>query len=245
MLKRTEGIVLKTNPFGEADLIVTCLSKDYGILKTFAKSPRKIKSRFGSSLEPLTHSKISFWGKEDAALPRLVQSDIIYTFHSLRSDFRCFLRVSELVELTLCFVPERDASRHAYHLLINTLRTIEDDRDMDLLILYYKLNLLNIAGFSPKLDNCGRCGKSGDAFYLSHGSVLCERCSDGTEPSFRISKGAISFSSTLLGWSPLKLNRIRPARFLIPELTKITDAHIKYVVEKNLRTRSFRVFQPL
>jgi len=63
MLKRTEGIVLKTNPFGEADLIVTCLSKDYGILKTFAKSPRKIKSRFGSSLEPLTHSKISFWGK--------------------------------------------------------------------------------------------------------------------------------------------------------------------------------------
>ena len=56
MLQRTEGIVLKTNPFGEADLIVTYLTRDYGILKTFAKSPRKIKSRFGSSLEPLTYS---------------------------------------------------------------------------------------------------------------------------------------------------------------------------------------------
>jgi DNA repair protein RecO (recombination protein O) len=47
MLHRTEGIVLKTTPFGEADLIVTYLTRDCGILKTFAKSPRKIKSRFG------------------------------------------------------------------------------------------------------------------------------------------------------------------------------------------------------
>jgi len=61
MLQKTEGLVLKTSLFGEADLIVTYLTKDCGILKTFAKSPRKIKSKFGSSLEPLTYSKIAFW----------------------------------------------------------------------------------------------------------------------------------------------------------------------------------------
>ncbi len=58
MLKRTNAIVLKTFPFGEADLIVTHLTYDFGLINTFAKSPRKIKSRFGSSLEPLTCSKI-------------------------------------------------------------------------------------------------------------------------------------------------------------------------------------------
>ena len=47
MLQRTEGIVLRTTPYGEADLIVTYLTKDHGIIKVFAKSPRKIKSRFG------------------------------------------------------------------------------------------------------------------------------------------------------------------------------------------------------
>ena len=48
MLRRTEGIVLRTFPFGEADLIVTFLTADFGLIKVFAKSPRKIKSRFGS-----------------------------------------------------------------------------------------------------------------------------------------------------------------------------------------------------
>ena len=50
MLHRTEGIVLKNFPYGEADLFVTYLTPDMGIIKTFAKSPRKTKSRFGSSL---------------------------------------------------------------------------------------------------------------------------------------------------------------------------------------------------
>ena len=77
MLHRTEGIVLKGAPYGEADLIVAFLTLDFGLMSAFAKSPRKTKSRFGSSLEPLTHSKIAFWGKEDSKLPRLTQADII------------------------------------------------------------------------------------------------------------------------------------------------------------------------
>src|SRR4030043_951476 len=127
MLRRTEGIVLRTIPFGEADLIVTYLTPDFGLLKTFAKSPRKIKSRFGSSLEPLTCSNISFWGKEDSSLPRLVQSDIVHPFHSLRSSLKSFLKVSEIFELTLNFVPERDANSRVYSLLMNTLRFMEVD----------------------------------------------------------------------------------------------------------------------
>ena len=151
MLQRTEGIVLKNSPFGEADLIVTYLTRDWGIVRTFAKSPRKVKSRFGSSLEPLTWSKISFWGKEDAALPRLTQADILHPFDSLRSTLQCFLRVTELVELTLNFIPERDASRKAYSLFINTLRAMENGSDTPLLSLYYKVKLLEASGYLPRL----------------------------------------------------------------------------------------------
>jgi DNA repair protein RecO (recombination protein O) len=192
MLRRTEGIVLKTNPFGEADLIVTYLTKDYGILKTFAKSPRKTKSRFGSSLEPLTYSKISFWGKEDASLPRLTQSDIIQSFNSIRSSLNCFLRVTEIIELILCVTAERDSSRKVYSLLMNMLNTVEQDCGVELLLISYKLKLLEIAGYLPKLDNCGRCGGKSDAFFISQGTVLCGKCAEGDRASLRISGGAIS-----------------------------------------------------
>jgi len=127
MLHRTEGIVLRTIPFGDADLIVFFLTPDLGILKTFAKSPLKTKSRFGSSLEPLTHSKIAFWGKENAALPRLTQSDIIHSFQSIRDTLNCFLKVLEIMELTLRFIPEREANKRVYSLLLHTLHNIENN----------------------------------------------------------------------------------------------------------------------
>ncbi len=241
MLKRTEGIVLKTDPFGEADLIVTYLTSGYGIVRTFAKSPRKIKSRFGSSLEPLTHSTISFWGKEDAALPRLTQSDIIHPFHSIRGMLKSFLKVSEIIELILSFMPERDASKRVYSLLVETLHAVEIGNDTMLLFICCKVKFLEIAGYLPRLDDCGRCGRKGDAFYLSHGTVLCERCSKGYEASFCISPGTVNLYASLLGWSFSKINRIRPSEEIMRELSMLLDEHVKYIMERNLRTTAFKI----
>ena len=240
MLQRTEGIVLKTNPFGEADLIVTYITKDCGIVKTFAKSPRKIKSKFGSSLEPLTFSKISFWGKEDCTLPRLVQSDIIYPFHFLRSSLRCFLKISEIFELTLNFVPERDAGNRAYTLLMRTLRAMEADCQAGLLLLFYKVKLLDIAGYLPGLNGCGRCGRKGNVFYLSHGTVLCGKCSRLHDPASSLSPAVISLFANLIVWELEKLDRIKPAERIVLELSVLIDEHIKYITERTLRTKTFR-----
>jgi DNA repair protein RecO (recombination protein O) len=241
MLHRTEGIVLKSDPFGEADLIVTHLTSGYGIIKTFAKSPRKIRSRFGSSLEPLTYSKISFWGKEDAALPRLTQSDIIYPFDSIRGTLKSFLSVSEIIELTLSFMPERDANRKVYSLFMETLRAVETGNGTALLFISYKLKFLEIVGYLPRLGSCGRCGRKGNAFYLSHGTVLCERCSEGYEASFPILPAAVHLYSCLLGWSFSKINRIKPSETLIKELSTLIDEHVKYIMERNLKTKAFKI----
>jgi DNA repair protein RecO (recombination protein O) len=241
MLQRTEGIVLRTTPYGEADLIVTFLTKDHGIIKVFAKSPRKVKSRFGSSLEPLTCSRISFWGKEDSALPRLTQADITYAYRSIRESLNCFLKVSELIELTLHLVPERDRSRNVFSLLMRTLACMETGPAEQLITLFYKLKLLEISGFLPRLQSCGRCGEEGDTFHLTHGTVLCENCCrDGGQVS-SISPGVRTFFSTLLKWEMSKLHRLKPAEGIIRELVVLIDEHVQYVTEKNLRTKSFRV----
>lgn len=241
MLQRTEGIVLKTIPFGEADLIVTFLTRDCGIIRAFAKSPRKIKSRFGSSLEPLTHARISFWGKEDAPLPRLTQSDIIDSFHSIRSTLKCFLRVCEIVELTLSFVPERDGGTKVYELLLATLRAVASDCDGGLLFISCKLKLLERVGYMPRLNGCGRCGRKGAAFHLSHGTVLCDQCSQGFESSFSLSPAVVTLYANLLDWSLEKVNRIKPPEALISELSLVIDEHVRYITERDLRTKAFQV----
>jgi len=240
MMQRNEGIVLRTIPYGEADLIVTYLTKDLGIVKVFAKSPRKTKSRFGSSLEPLTFSRIAFWGKEDAALPRLTQADIVHAFSALRESLQCFIRVSELIEQTLHLVPERDTSRNVFPLLMQTLAIMETGCQNPLISLYYKLKLLEITGFLPGLHICGRCGDRSNAFHLSHGTVLCVKCSEEEDVSSRLSPGVTAFYSSLMRWEISKLDRLKPDDRIMKELSLLVDEHSRYVSEKNLRSREFR-----
>lgn len=237
MLLRTEGIVLRTAEYGEADLIVTHLTLEYGIVKTFAKSPRKTKSRFGSSLEPLTHAMISFWGKEDAGLPRLTQSDIINPFSGLRSSFRSFLKVSEILEMTLTVLPEREPGMHVFRLLLGTLLQMEQDCDNTLTPLCFKVKLLDAAGFLPGLKKCGRCGGQGAEFHFSHGTVLCVSCSEGQGNSRTISPGGASLFRNLIAWDLEKLGRIKPSEGQIEELTAMLAEHLRYVTDKNLQTR--------
>lgn len=239
MLHRTEGIVLRTTPFGEADLLVTYLTSDFGVVKTFAKSPRKIKSRFGSSLEPLVQSKISFWGKEDASLPRLTQSDIIHSFQSIRDILSFFLKVSEIIELTLHFIPEREANKEVYFLFLNALYNIENNSNKNLAIIHYKIKFLELTGYVPKLDACGRCGRKGNCFYVAHGTILCETCSSGMVSSAKLSPGVVKLYKDLLTWDTTKINRIRPSKMLLSELSSIIDMHTHHILTKPLKSREF------
>lgn len=226
MLHRTVGIVLRSTPFGEADLIVTILSLDYGIIKVFAKSPRKTGSRFGSSLEPLTYSKISFWGKENKDLPRLTQSDIIKNFQSLREEVGFFMDLIKIIELTLRTIPERERHPDVFYLLLNTLNKIEGDRKiLPLAQLFYTIRLLDLAGYGPRLSGCARCNNSSLNFYISQGSVICENCSSDSD-HIRLTPQIIRVYETLRKWDISRLERIRLTGTLIRELSNILDAHI-------------------
>ncbi len=246
MYKRTKGIVLKNTIFGEADLIVTHLTRDFGVLQTFAKSPRKVKSRFGSSLEPLSYSTISFFGKEDANLPRLTQSDIILPFHSLRADFNCFVGISELLELCLSFLPAGEAQVDVFDLLLATLLQLQSNCNHGLCCLYYKIRFLEIAGYSPRLDVCGRCGRTASGkghrnFYISQGSILCYRCVEIGNASVSLSDSAIKVYKSLAAWHAMALSRIRPPEDLLKELTHVINSHINYILVRPLKSYSSRL----
>jgi len=237
MLQRTEGIVLKSIPFAEADLIVTILTLDYGIIKVFARSPRKTGSRFGSSLEPLTYSKISFWGKENKDLPRLTQSDIIRNFHSLREELECFLMILKIIELTLRIIPERVVHRDVFYLLLNTLDRIADERArgngsslyLQTILLFYRIHLLDSGGFGPRLNGCARCNREGLNFYISHGAVLCEDCAGASE-HIRLTPQIVKVYETLRRWDISKLGRIRLTEPVIRGISNMLEAHMRYTI---------------
>ena len=54
-LYRDEAIVLRTQKLGEADRIITLLTRSHGRVRAVAKGVRRTTSRFGARLEPFSH----------------------------------------------------------------------------------------------------------------------------------------------------------------------------------------------
>ena len=244
MLTRTEGIVLKTQKYGEADLIVTYLTSDRGIIKAFAKSPRKTRSRFGSSLEPLTHAKISLWGKEQASLPKITQSDIINSFHQVREDFHDFISISKLVEMLMVLIPESIPNKRMFTFLLNILHTIKgsEQESKDALHLITRIRLLATIGYAPRLKGCGRCGGKGLNFYPASGTILCNKCAVpfvAGQSYFKISTNTVHFYTHSIEWPIHISNRLKPRREVLAELSTLLDRHLTYLLSKKLQSSEF------
>lgn len=239
MLKRTEGIVLKNRPHLDADLVVTYLTLDAGIINLYAKSSRKISSRFGSSLEPLTYAKIAFWGKEQSSLPRLTQSDIIKPFFSLRDSMNLFFKISEILELTLKLMPERKPKRSIFSLLLNTLACIEKNPENVLYTTYYKLRVLSIGGFAPMVGSCAKCGKDADRFYLNEGATMCNFCVIPDNNFIQVSPSVMSVYHYFMKVHPFTLERLKLSQDIRIGLEALINSHINYTVVSELKTSRF------
>jgi DNA repair protein RecO (recombination protein O) len=230
VLTRTEGIVLKNQKHGEADLIVTYLTPDRGIIKAFAKSPHKIKSRFGSSLEPLTHSRISLFGKEQS-IPKITQSDIINTFYRLRESYDDLINISRLIRVMLSIIPEDTPNKRLFNFFLGILNLMDSSTGDQRHILYLiaLIRLLAMTGYAPRLNKCGRCGKKGINFYPGAGTILCDGCAGGQEikgPPVRVNGDIINFYSHSIEWPVQKLTRLRPRKELLSTLSSIMERHL-------------------
>ncbi|UCH79708.1 MAG: DNA repair protein RecO [Nitrospiraceae bacterium] len=244
MLTRTEGIVLKTQKYGEADLIVTYITPDRGIISAFAKSPRKTKSRFGSSLEPLTHAKISLWGKEQS-LPKLTQSDIIHSFQKIREDYNDFIHVSKLSEILLSLTPSDSPNKKLFSFFLNILQFISssEQESKEPLHLISRIRLLAVIGYAPRMSGCGRCGNNSIDFFPDAGTTLCRKCSrpsaGASKPFIRLNNQIIQFYKHSIEWPVNRSNRLKPHEDTLTALSAVLDRHLQYILARNLRSSEF------
>jgi len=57
-LYRDEALILRTQKLGEADRIITMLTREHGRVRGVAKGVRRTMSKFGARLEPGSHVDI-------------------------------------------------------------------------------------------------------------------------------------------------------------------------------------------
>lgn len=191
---KTEGVVLRSIRFGEADRILHLYTAERGRVNAIAKGSRRPRSRFGGRLEPFFRLDLMLHeGRSE--LCTVTGAHTVDGYPSLRSDGRAIEAAARACDAVLKLLDGFEANRPAYNLLCRYLALLDSDggaaRGPEPLTLAtalaFRLKLALAAGFSPELGACARCGEREDlvAFSGSAGGVVCGSCEGGGFPLTR------------------------------------------------------------
>lgn len=176
-LEKLQAFVLSSSNYGESDRIVSLFSLEHGRIKGFARAARNSRKRFGPALEPFARINLQLARKD--GLSSLKQADVITLYSGIRGDLACIAHALYTCELMDAITPEGQPLPRLYRLLSAYLERLDSgiangsDRRM------FEINLLNILGYRPSLENCSRCGALFDesAILIQHGAELaCRFC---------------------------------------------------------------------
>lgn len=174
---RDEAVVLRTHKLGEADRIVTVLSRYHGQVRAVAKGVRRTASKFGARLEPFMVADIQFY--EGRTLDTISQVETIGSYgREIIEDYATYTAATAMVETAERLTGE-DSQPQQYLLLVGALRSLSNrEHEPSLTLDSYLLRALAIAGWAPNFFDCSRCGEPGphEAFVMQVGGVVCRDC---------------------------------------------------------------------
>lgn len=178
-LYRDEAIVLRTYKLGEADRIVVLMTRAHGKVRAVAKGVRKTKSRFGSRLEPGSHTALMLYeGRSELHI--VSQAESLDHFRAIRDDLDRLTAMASMLEVVEQLSLEGEANAQLYRMLLGALRTLEANHT-PLVVGGFFLKALALEGFRPMVEACVGCGATEGlvAFDAGTGGLTCRLCRRG------------------------------------------------------------------
>lgn len=165
-----------------------CLHLVFGKISCAAKGARRQNSRLLASTQFLCFGEYILYKSQDTY--NINSCDPIEVFYNIRVDYDKINYAAHITKIIQDVTNENENSYKILQLYLNTLYMIsETDKDMDFILSIFKIKLLCILGFKPRIEECVNCGKKDDLLYFSikDNGVKCKECK-------KQDKGAISIT---------------------------------------------------
>ena len=194
---RDEAVVLRTHKLGEADRIVTLLTRQHGKVRAVAKGVRRTGSKFGARLEPFMVADLQLY--EGRSLDIVTQAESLGSYGAeISQDYAAYTAANAMVEAA-DKLTEAEGSLQQYLLLVGALRSLaRGEHGAGLTLDSYLLRALALAGWAPSFRDCARCGRVGahTAVVVQLGGVVCDECAPPGTP--RIAASTVVLLGALL-----------------------------------------------
>jgi DNA repair protein RecO (recombination protein O) len=237
-LYRDEAVVLRTHKLGEADRIITLLTRQHGRVRAVAKGVRRTTSRWGSRLEPFTHVDLQL--AEGRSLDVITQAETLDPFHArLGLDYDRYTAGTVMLETAERLVTEdKEPAVQQFLLLVGGLRAMAGgEHPAGQVLDSYLLRSLSVAGYAPSFDHCVQCGVEGPHrfFNPSAGGVMC--ASDKLPGSATPAPETVRVLGALLvgDWPVVHAADPRHLR----EASGLVSAYLAWHLERGLRSMAY------
>jgi DNA repair protein RecO (recombination protein O) len=237
--RETEAIILKTFPLGEADRLVSFFGRSSGRVRGVAAGARRVKNRYGSTLEILSHVQIWYVERETRDLVRIQQADLLESFHKAQSDYGLSTGLAVISEISELILPEHEVSEPMFRLILLAAREVERTGEWAFPLSYFAFWTVRLGGWLPRFDRCVVCDApfgAKPAFYDAHQSGLfCEKCRrSGMKPLY------VEARNLAERFAGERLDRIEYAKSMQPRARELREAGLDWIehhIERRLMTR--------
>jgi DNA repair protein RecO (recombination protein O) len=227
-LRRADGIVLRTRPFSESDLIVDLFYEGWGRRALIVKGARGRRSPMGGVFDALNQVEVVFYEKPNLDLAS--QAALVQGFARLKTDLTAVTATLGISRMLDRMLPLHQCEDRPYTLFRALLGALDaDPENAEVLCLAAQLKLLAMLGHRPQLAACSSCGgrRAPYAFSSEEGGLLCARCAAGEGA---ISAGLARALERLLGLPLGRARMIRVAERDVRIAQAAIDGFVDHVV---------------
>ena len=238
-LLATPAIGLKSRKWGEADRIVTFFTLRYGKIRGVARGARRIKSQFGSGLDPFMHSHLQLFEKPHDTLYRIRHVDVLESFLPLREDLSVLSAAARMVNTVAAVTADGDPDPPVYEALLMGLRTLAAGGEPSMMALVFQVRIMGHTGFRPQMDHCAGCGKTltvhGSQFSPKAGGLLCAVCAvRHSHHCVALSPGSLALLQQAVRMPAAMWPRLRAEGRVRAELETAVDRYIATIAGRPL-----------
>jgi DNA repair protein RecO (recombination protein O) len=234
-LYRDEAIILRTQKLGEADRIITLLTKEHGRVRGVAKGVRRTMSKFGARLEPGSHVDIQMHAGK--TFDTITQVEAIMNYgEALTNDYQRWTIAHAILETAERFTQqEEEPAPQEFQLVVGGMAALAENRyDSSLILDAFLLRSLSIGGYEPSMTSCSRCEKPGPHKYFSlvGGGSVCMDCRPSASATASVQ--ALDLMQALLvgDWDVAEKSEPRHRR----EASGLVTAYLQWHLERGLRS---------
>ncbi len=233
-LYRDDAVVLRVHKLGEADRIVTLLSRRHGRVRAVGKGVRRTRSRFGASLEPGSHIDVQLY--TGRTFDVVTQAESLGAYGAaLAGDYGAWTAASAILETAERLTEEGEPALRLYLLVVGAMRALAGrEHDAGLVLDAFLIRAMASAGWEPALIECAVCSTPGphEAFSVPAGGAVCPTCRP--TGSARPGLASVALMGALLGgdWQHADASAAADRR----EAGGLIAAHLQWHLERGLRS---------